>query len=136
MRCSCSQSLILNLQKEIVFAENVAVKDGRIAGGVVLLFHQAFGDFALQAAGQPDQSFGMFGQKSLADARLVVKAVQRSFRGDLDQIAIAFFVLGQHQQMVVGIAFRRRALDVVIVFLADVKFAADDGLDSRLLWPH
>ena len=32
--------------------------------------------------------------------------------------------------MVVGIALGRRALDAVIFFLADLEFAADDGLDS------
>ncbi len=32
--------------------------------------------------------------------------------------------------MVVSIAIGRRALDTVIVFLADVEFAADDRLDS------
>ncbi len=35
--------------------------------------------------------------------------------------------------MVIGVAFRRRALDVVIVFFADIKFAADDGLHSGLV---
>ena len=32
--------------------------------------------------------------------------------------------------MVVGVAIGRGALDVVIVFFADVEFAADDGLDA------
>ncbi len=75
----------------------------------------------------------MLGEKFFAHARLVVEAVQRSFGGDLYQIAIAFFVFCQHQQMVVGIAFGRSALDVVIVFFADVEFAADDRLDSVFL---
>ncbi len=35
--------------------------------------------------------------------------------------------------MVVGVAFWRSALDVVIVLLADVKLASDDGLDAFLL---
>ena len=106
---------------------------GRVARRVVLLFHQALGDFALQAAGQADQSLGVLGQKLLADARLVIEAVQRSLRGDLDQVAVAFFVFGQHQQVVVGVALGRRALDVVVVLLADVKLAADDRLDARPL---
>ena len=56
--------------------------------------------------------------------------MQRSFRGDLDQVAVAFFVLGKHQQVVVGVAFGRCA---VIVLLADVEFAADDGLHPGVL---
>src|SRR5579863_7050855 len=59
--------------------------------------------------------------------------MQRSFRRDLHQIAIAFLVLRQHQQMVVSVAVGRRPFDVVIVFLADIKLAANDGLDARLL---
>ncbi len=49
------QALILNLEKEIVFAENVGVGSGGGAGGVVVVLHQALGDFALQAAGEADQ---------------------------------------------------------------------------------
>ncbi len=59
--------------------------------------------------------------------------MQRSFRRNLHQIAIAFFVFRQHQQMVVSIAVGRSAFDVVIVLLADVELAADDRLDPGLL---
>ncbi len=44
------QTLILNLQKEIVFAENIAIEHRRIPRGFVLLFHQPFGNLALEAA--------------------------------------------------------------------------------------
>ena len=72
----------------------------------------------------------MLGEKLLADARLVIKAMQRGLGRDLDQIAVAFFVFGEHQQMVVGVAFGRGA---VVVFLADVEFAADDRLHASML---
>ncbi len=71
----------------------------------------------------------MLGEKFLADARLVIKAVQRGFGRDLDQVAVAFFVFGEHEQVVVGVAFGRGA---VVVFFADVEFAADDGLHARM----
>ena len=35
--------------------------------------------------------------------------------------------------MVVGVAFGRSALDVVIVFLADVQLAADNRLDANFV---
>jgi hypothetical protein len=91
----------------LLFAENVGERAGRRARGVVVPFHEALGDFAFQASGKADQPARMFGQKFLADARLVIKAVQRSLRRDLHQIAIAFFVFGEHQQVVIGIAFGR-----------------------------
>jgi hypothetical protein len=74
-----------------------------------------------------------FGKKLFTDARLVVKTAQRRFRRDLCQVAVAFLVFRKHQKVVIGIAFRRSALDVVVVFLADVKLAADDRLHSRLV---
>ena len=50
------QTLILNFQKEIFFAKDVAVIRRGLARGIVLVFHQALGDFAFQTTGEPDQS--------------------------------------------------------------------------------
>ena len=75
----------------------------------------------------------MFCQKFLAHPRLVVEAVQRCLGCNLDQIAIALLVFRQHQKMVIGVVVRRRALNVVIVFLADVKLAADDWFDPSFV---
>ena len=70
------------------------------------------------------------GQVALADARLAVEAVQRCFRSDADQVAIAFFVFGQHEQVVVVVALRGGAM---VLVLAHVELAAEDGLDALLL---
>src|ERR1051325_9784112 len=48
-------------------------------------------------------------KKFLAYTWLVVEAVQRGLRGDLDQVAVALFVLGQHQQVVISVALGRAA---------------------------
>ena len=74
----------------------------------------------------------MLRQKLFTDPRLVVKAVQRRFRRDLHQIAITFVVLRQNNQMIVGIAIRRRARNPVIVLLADIKLAAHNRLQTVL----
>ena len=124
------QALILNLEIEILFAENVGEGSGGGASGVVIVLHEALGDFALQAAGEADEPAGMLGEKLLADARLVVEAVQRGLGGDLDQVAVALFVFGEDEQVVVGVAFGGGA---VVVLFADVEFAADDGLHARVL---
>ena len=73
----------------------------------------------------------MICQKCLTHARLVIETMQRCFRGDLDQIAIAFFVFGQHEKVIVSITIGRRALNAMIILFADVQLAANDGLDSR-----
>ena len=44
------QALVLNLEKEIVLAENVAVGCGRSSRRLVVIFHQTLGHFAFQAA--------------------------------------------------------------------------------------
>ncbi len=124
------EALVLNLEVEVLFAENISVGGCGSSGGVVFAFGEALGDFALKAAGEANQSTGVFGEKLLADARLVIKTVERGFRRDFDQVAVAFFVLGEHQQVVVAVAFGRGA---VVVFLADVEFATNDGLDSGML---
>src|SRR5579883_1386106 len=53
--------------------------------------------------------------------------MQRGFRRELHQVAIALFVFGDYQQMIVGIAFGRSAM---VVFFTDVELAADDWLNS------
>ena len=67
-------------------------------------------------------------RKLLADAGLVVKAVQRCFGNNLDQVAVALIVLGQHDEVVVAVAFGRGTM---IFLLADIKFAAQYRLDAR-----
>ena len=72
----------------------------------------------------------MLGQIFLANARLAIEAVQRCLRGNADQVAVALFVFRQHQQVVVLIALR---IGAMIFFLADVEFAAQNGLYPVLL---
>src|SRR5579862_8529267 len=127
------QALILNLKKEIVGTKNVAVGCSGIAGGIVIFFHQPLGHFAFQAARESDQTFGVFGEKLLAHPRLVVKPAQRGFGSDLGQVAVAFLAFRENQKMVVGITVGRSALDIVVVLLADVQLAANDGFDAGLV---
>ena len=89
------QSLVLDFEIEIPFAEDVAEGHGCFAGGVVLPFRESLGDLALQTGGQTDQPSRVLGQKLLTDARLVVETMQRRLRDDLDQVAIAFVIFGQ-----------------------------------------
>src|SRR5205823_11927579 len=69
-------------------------------------------------------------KKFLADARLVIEAVPRGLGSDFDEVLIAFFILGEHQQVIVSVAFGWRPM---IVFLADIKLATDNVLDPNFL---
>ena len=66
----------------------------------------------------------------LADAGLAVEAMQRGLAGEADEVAVAGFVFGEDEEMVVLVVFRGGA---VVVVLADVELAAEDGLDALLL---
>ena len=127
------ETLILDLEVEILLSENIAERAGCPPGRLVVPFHQPLRHLALQTARESDQPLRMVRQKLLADARFVIEATQRCLGGYSGQIPVALFVLGEHQQVVIGIAFRRSALDVVVVFLADVQFAAHDRFDARRL---
>src|SRR6185437_873227 len=72
----------------------------------------------------------MLRQIFLAYPRLAVKPMQRSFGGKPDKVPVTFFVLRQNQQVVVVVTLRIRA---VVIFFADVKFAAQNRLDALLL---
>src|SRR6185369_4073435 len=127
------KALVLNFEKEIVTAKDVTVGGGHLFRSLVLLLGQKFGYFSFQASRERDETFGVLGEESLADARLVIEAVQRCFRGDADEVAVALFVLRQHQQMSVGVALRRGTLDVVVLLLTDIEFTSDDGFDASLM---
>ncbi len=91
------EPLVLNFQKEVFLAEDIAVGRTGLPGGRIVPFHQPLRDFPLQATGKPDQPLGMFGEKLLADARLVIEAVQRGFGRNFGEVPVTLFVLGKDQ---------------------------------------
>src|SRR5262249_32939340 len=102
------QPLVLDLEEEIIFSENVAIKSGRVPRRVILVLHKAFGNFALETTGEPDQSPDMFGKEFLAYTRLVIKAVEGGLRRNFHQIAVALFILGEDEEVIVGVTIGRR----------------------------
>ena len=71
----------------------------------------------------------MLRQKCLVNARLLIETVDVAGRYEVDQIAIAFLVFAQQDQMVVAIArvLHRGCL------LRHIHLATDDWVDSRAL---
>ena len=83
--------------------------------GLVLPFaEQCFAQLPAEAAGEADEALGVFGEVGLADAGLAVEAVEGGFRRDADEVAVALFVGGENEEMVVVVAFARGA---VVLFL-------------------
>ena len=124
------QALVLNLEVEVALAEDVLVLEGGGPGLVVFAGGELFAELAGEAAGGADEAFGVLGEPGLADARLAIEAVERGLRGDADEVAVALFVFGEDEEMVVVVALAGGAM--VGVF-ADVELAAEDGLDALLL---
>ncbi len=100
------QALILNLQEEIPFSENVAQPISGFARLLGTFLDQIFGDRSAQTGGQRDQSFAVLGQQVVIDSRLVIKAFEKSRGDQLDQIAIAFGIFAEQDQ-VIGAALAR-----------------------------
>ena len=124
------EALVLNFEEEVAAAEDVLVLRGSAARGLVVPFHQVLAELAGEAAGEADESCGVFGEIFLADARLAIEAVERGLRRDADEVAVALFVFGEDEQVVVVVALR---LGAMVVLLADVELAAEDGLDAARL---
>ena len=124
------EPLVLQLEEEVVGAEDVAI-GGR--GGARLLepiLVDALGDLALETARQPDQALAVLREQVLVDARLVVEAFGVARRDQLDQVVEPLVGLGQEHQ-VVGRLARRAALGAAIA-RGDVDLAAEDRLDALL----
>jgi hypothetical protein len=58
-------------------------------------------DLAGEAAGEADEAFGVFGEKIFETRGLLVEAVQRGLAGEADEVAVAGFVLGEDEEVVV-----------------------------------
>ena len=94
------QALVLHFEKEISLAENIAQPVGVRPRLLVFFREQRIGHFAAQAGRKRDQSLAVLRQQVVIDARLVIKAFEKSGGNQLDEVAIAFGVLAQQHQMV------------------------------------
>ncbi len=56
--------------------------------------------------------------------------MQRGLAGEANEVAVALFVFSEHEEVVVLVVVEGGAM---VFVLADVEFAAEDGLDSLLL---
>ena len=139
------QALILNFEEEVPFPENIAQPVGGFAGLIRPLFHQFFGDRAAQTRRQRDQPAAVFRQQVVINSGLVVKAFEESGGNKLDQIAIAFGIFAEQDEVVgaalaglrrcgiavaIGCIALGRFAAIVPASLGDVHFAADDWLHA------
>ncbi len=128
--------MVLDLQEEVVRAEDVLVLPGRIAGLAVVPTGQALAHFTLETGGEDDESLAVLAEQFLVDARLVVEALGVAGGDELDEVLVALVVRGQDDQMVVRPGVGLLVFDSGLVMaraVRDVHLAADDRLDLLLL---
>src|SRR5260370_39023283 len=121
--------MVLDFEEVVALSEEVFVEAGGALGLVVLPFHQVLIYFAGETAGEADQAFGVFCEECFADAGFAVEAVQGGLAGETYEVAVAGLVFCEDEEVVVIVVVERSA---VVVVLADVEFAAEDGLESLL----
>ena len=120
------QAVVLNLEEEVVLAENVRVGQGQAAGVVVAVREDGLVHVAAQARRHGNQTLRVARQQVFINPRLVVEALEIGGRNQVDEIAVAFLALAQQHQVVVAVGIRAR----FVALLRDVHLAADHRLDA------
>lgn len=123
------ETAVLDLEV-IVFAEGLLEPGDDLVGLSLPFSQEMMRQLPRRAAGQADQPLAMLLQHLAADARLVVKAVQKADRRELDQVLEAGLVLGQQRQMMRR--FARSADDVRHPSGGRVGLIAQDRIDPRV----
>ncbi len=123
-------ALVLKLEEEIPFAENIAQIVSRLARHLVTVGSQRHRHLTPQAGGKPNQAVGVPRQQVLIDPRLVVVTLDIGGGRELHQVAVAALVFAEQDEMVgavgVGSAVKPAGR-------GHIDFTADDGLDVALL---
>ncbi len=122
------EAVILDFEEEVVLAEHLGELAGGALGLVVLPCHEVLVELAGEAAGEADEAFGVAGEEVFGDAGLAVEAVEGGLGGEAHEVAIAGFIFGEHEEVVVAVSE-----GAVVVGFGEVELAAEDGLDAFFL---
>ena len=105
-RSSCSLSapllgdaVVLELEEEVVLAEDVAVLAGEPARALPVVDLERPRDLAAEARGEPDEALAVLGEVLAVDARLVVVAVDVGVGDEPAQVLVAGHVLREEDQV-------------------------------------
>ena len=125
-------AVVLDLEVEVLGAEDLAVLVGRPARAGRIARQQPQRDFALQAGRHAQEARRMLGQHCLVDARPVVEAVERGRGRQAQEVPEPRLVAGQQDEVVAGVLRAGERLAVLPAAGGDVGLVADDGLEARL----
>jgi hypothetical protein len=123
------EAVLLDLEVDVVRAENTGQFVGVSSGLVRLAVQQVLAELGLQATGERDHALGVPGDLSQIDRRLAALiTLEKAARGELDQVPVPGRRGGQQRQ-VVPVKAPRGPAEVVI---DDIDLAAEDRLDPVL----
>jgi len=121
------QALILDLQEETAFPENVA-EAARVGAGLLVLFEEkSVRNLAAKAGGERDQTSAMLREKIVVHPGLVVEAFEETRRDELDEVSVAFFILTQENEVIRTLCL---GAAVLVTVGRDIHLAADNRLDA------
>jgi hypothetical protein len=135
--------VVLQLDEEVVAPEDLLQPPGLLERATLVTLEQRLQDVATEAAGRGDEALVVLLEQLPVQTRLVVVALQKRPAGELDEVAVAGFVLGEQREVVVelapalGVAARvvdaaapGRAFAAMVV--SHVGLGAEDRLDALL----
>ena len=113
---------------EVEAVEDVREEAGELLRLVVAVLVQQLEHLARRAAAQRDDALAVLGQQLLIHTRLVVEALEVRLGAELQEVAVAGFVLREQRQVVVVVRAGVRLL--VARIGRDVGLDANDRLDA------
>ncbi len=115
-------AVVLELEKEVALAEDVAVLARQAAGLLPVVHLERLRDLAAEAGREADQALGVAGQQLAVDARLVVVALEVGVGEEPVQVAVPDEVLREQDEV--------ERLGVGLPFLVPHRAPGDIGLDA------
>ena len=92
--------MILQLEIQILFAENIEILLGDVAGFGLAVVRVGIRHRAFQTGGQRDQAVGVLAQNLHVNARFVVESFEKARADELNQIFVAGFIFRQQNEVI------------------------------------
>ena len=124
------QIVIHQFEKEVFFAEDVAIFFGAALRFVQFLIHHQLRNLAAQTGAAANDALGILRQQFVINARLVIKAVEIGARRQLHQVFVALEILRPQRQMMRVFLLVQRRIFIGVFAWRDIRLNADNRLDA------
>ena len=122
--------MLLNLQEIIPLPHDLLELNGCGRGVVTVFARQHCRGHTRHTCRKRNQPFRMFSQELLVDSGFVIEAFGISLRGQTNEIAIAFQIFREQDQMKVCFFSGRCSRSILSAATRDVSFTTDDWIHA------